>query len=135
VPLEVLYSADINTGEIKKVLEEPISCFCVSDDAIYYVPFKYKILYMPEDYENNKEDLIAWYQEHTVYACDLDGKNIRAVYTNDQIGYSSYFSVFDGMLYGFTSAYIEEEHNYSSKMNFTEIDLETGELLRVKKSE
>ena len=85
---------------------------------------------MPEDYENNKDDIKTWTQGDTVYACDLDGNNIHAVYTNDQICYSNYFSVFDGTLYSLTSTYIEEEHTYGSKVNFTAIDLETGELIR-----
>ena len=135
VSLKILYSVDVNTGEVKKVLEEPIVYFCVSDDAIYYVPFKYSVLYMPEDYENNKEDLKTWTQDNTVYACDFDGKNIRAVYANDQISYSSRFCVFDGILYSFTSMYNEEEYSYGSKVSFTVIDLETGELTIVKKSE
>ena len=135
VSLKILYSVDVNTGEVKKVLEEPIVYFCVSDDAIYYVPFKYSVLYMPEDYENNKDDLKTWTQDNTVYACDFDGKNIRAVYTNDKISYSSRFCVFDGILYSFTSMYNEEEYSYGNKVSFTVIDLETGELTIVKKSE
>ena len=134
-PQQILFSVDLNTGEVKKVLEEPIVYFCVTDDAVYYVPFKYRILYMPEDYENNKDDLKIWSQDYTVYACDLDGNNIRAVYSNDQISYTSMISVFDGVLYGYTSEYLEDEYTYGSKVLFTSIDLETGEIVRMKRAE
>ena len=76
-----------------------------------------------------------WSQDYTVYACDLDGNNIRAVYSNDQISYTSMISVFDGVLYGYTSEYLEEEYTYSGKVLFTSIDLETGEIVRMKRAE
>ena len=131
-PQEILFSVDINTGEVKKVLEEPVVNFCVTDDAVYYVPFKYRILYMPEDYENNKDDLRTWKMDYTVYACDLDGKNVRAVYSNDKISCSRWMAVIGGVLYSYISDYDEEEHTYSSKLSFGAIDLETGKAITEK---
>ena len=127
---KILFSVDINTGEVKKVVEDPVVYFCVSDDAVYYVPFNFKILYMPEDYENNKDDLKVWWVDSTVYACDLDGKNIRAVYSNDKISYSRRMAVFGGVLYSLIGDYDEEEHYYSSKVSFGAIDLETGKIAK-----
>jgi hypothetical protein len=85
---------------------------------------------MPEDYENNKDDLKIWSQDYTVYACDLDGKNVRAVYSNDKISYTSRMAVFDGVLYSLIGDYDEEEHYYSRKVSFGAIDLETGKIAK-----
>ena len=130
--LKILFFVDVNTGEVKKVIEEPVTDFTVANDAIYYVPFKYRILYMPEDYENNKDDLRTWKMDYTVYACDLDGKNVRAVYSNDKISCSRWMAVIGGVLYSYISDYDEEEHTYSSKLSFGAIDLETGKAITEK---
>ena len=129
-----LLSIDINTGEVKRILEEPITNFYLTDDAIYYVPFKYRILYMPEDYENNKDDLKSTTVDTTLYVCDLDGKNSRAVYTNDEVHFSHTIAIFDGVAYGDFRAFDEEKHVYN-KSFFGVLDLETGTLTRPKKSE
>ena len=133
-PLEILFSVDVNTGEVKKVIEEPVTDFTVANDAIYYVPFKHRILYMPEDYENNKDDLRTWVMDYTVYACDLDGKNVRTVYSNEKLNFYG-IVVIDGVLYCTCADYIEEEHTYSGTYSFRAIDLETGVITKPPKPE
>jgi hypothetical protein len=87
---------------------------------------------MPEDYENNKDDLITRWVDYTVYACDLDGKNIRAVYSNKMLNCTNRMAVFDGVLYSYFNHYNEETHSYTNKLSFGAIDLETGKAITKK---
>ncbi len=132
--LNFLVWVDIESGESGKVIEEPVTSFCLTDDAIYYVPFKLRHIYVPEDYEEHPEEVTVCISDESLYVCDLNGKNSRVIYTNEKMDYAKNFTVIDNILYGWLLDYNEETHRFD-KTFFGAIELETGRIIRTEKPE
>ena len=123
-----LVSVDINSGEWKKVIEEEVFAFTVTDDRIYYSPFKLRHLYVPENYQNNANDVVVSMIDSTLYSCNHDGGDIKAVFNNEIISSYYDFTVIDGRLHGMMSLYDESKHD-TTRLLFCSVDLATGEVL------
>ena len=132
--LSFLVWVDVNTGEAGRVLETPVTSFCLTDEAIYYSPFKIRNLYVPDDYEEHPENVKVCLMDETLYACNLDGSNVRKVYTNDTLDYAEDFTVIDEILYGWIYDYNEETRTFD-KTFFGAINFESGEIIRTEKPE
>ena len=123
---------DVATGEVKRFVDEPVVSFCLTDDAVYYVPFKLRV---SENYLNDPKKNTFRINDETLYACDLDGKNIRKVYTNESMLYSSIgYTVIDGFIYGWMNE-IDEETLQLGPLFFGAIEIETGRLIKTQKPE
>ena len=130
--LRGLLCMDINTGEIKRLVDEPIVDFCLTDDAVYYVPFKLRV---SKNFLSDPKKNTFRVNDETLYACDLDGKNIRKVYTDSSVIYCGMgFTVIDGFIYGWMSE-IDEETLQLGPLFFGGIEIETGRLIKTKKPE
>ena len=127
--LNYLVSVDVKTGEYKKLIEDPVITFCVTDDAIYYSPMVLRHMYIPEDYENHPEGVVVFLADATLYSCALDGSNAVEVYTNDKMDYVESYTVIDGVLYGWLFDFDENNHCFTNQY-FGAIDLNSGEITR-----
>lgn len=107
-----LVSVDIQSGEWKKVVDEPIITFCLTDTAIYYSPFKLRHMYIPDNYEQNPQDVVIFLADETLKACDLDGQNKRDIYSNSDMDYIESYTVIDGTLYGWMQEFNQDEHRF-----------------------
>ena len=132
--MSFLLWADVKTGENGRLLEEPVTDFCITDDTVYYLPFKLRYLFVPEDYEEHPEDVKTFFVDETLYACDLKGDNSREVYTNEKLTFAP-FTVIDSVLYGWMQDYDEETHWWNRQAFFGAIELETGRIIRSENSE
>jgi hypothetical protein len=129
--LFALLNIDANTGEVKRFVEEPIVGFCVTDDAVYYTPFKLRI---PEGYEEDREGKTVRMNDETLYACDHDGKNIRKVYTDGSVYYSDWCTVIDGYIYGWMNE-VDPNTYKLGPLFIGGIEIATGKLIKTEKPE
>ena len=104
---------------------KPVMTFSLTDDTIYYAPFKLRHLYVPDDYENNPEKVTFCLLDER--RCGIDGKNIRKVYTNDTLIMPN-FIVVGGIIYGWMFDYGEETHHFQE--HFRAIDMENDRIIR-----
>ena len=132
--MSFLLWADVKTGENGRLLEEPVARYCLTDHAVYYLPFKLRYFFVPEDYEEHPEDVKTFFVDETLHACDFNGENSREVYTNEKLSYDP-FTVIDGVLYGWMQDYDEEAHWWNRQAFFGAIELETGRMIRPETSE
>ena len=132
--MKFLIWMDVRTGETGRVVDNPVTGFCLTNDTIYYLPQKLRYFYVPEDYEEHPEDVVVYTVDETLHACDLNGENTREVYTNEKLSFSS-FTVIDGVLCGWMQDYDEETHWWNRQAFFGAIDLETGRIIRPGTSE
>jgi hypothetical protein len=126
-PYQFLVSVDIQTGEVKKAIENPVISYVLTDDTIYYAPFELRHMYIPDDYEQYPENVAIFLASATLYACDIDGGNHRAVYTNETMDYIEDFTVIDDTLYGWLYDFDEVNHMFGDAY-FGKIDFKTGEV-------
>ena len=70
----------------------------------------------------------------TLHACDLDGGDPRAVYTNEKLDYIEGFTVIDGTLYGWLYDFDDVNHVFGESY-FGSIDLASGEITRAEVEE
>ena len=132
--MKFLIWMDVRTGETGRVVDNPVTGFCLTNDTIYYLPQKLRYFYVPEDYEEHPEDVVVYTVDETLHACDLNGENTREVYTNEKLSFSS-FTVIDGVLCGWMQDYDEETHWWNRQAFFGAIDLETDKIIRPGTSE
>ena len=123
-----LLSVDIHTGEVKRVVEDPVISFALTNEAIYYAPFELRYMYVPENYEENPKGVVIFLASPTLYACDLNGENTKAVYTNETMDYIEAFTVIDNKLYGWLYEFDDANHAFKDSY-FGCIDLETKEII------
>ena len=122
-----LLRIDARTGEMKQLVEDPVYGLTVTDDAIYYTEQAIRILYLPEDYEKHPEKVALTGSNDTIYACDLDGGNRRAVYTDPNLDVNYFNRIIDNCLYGWLRVYNEDEHQMGIRF-FGKLDFATGEI-------
>ncbi|MBQ2766597.1 MAG: hypothetical protein IJF49_00790 [Clostridia bacterium] len=129
VPLRKSYliKIDAETGEMIQPLEEPVCGLIVTDDTIYYTEQTIRELYVPMDYVDHPEKVVVSSSYETIYACDLDGKNPRAVYSDPYLNVDYINRIIDNCLYGWISVYDETEHKLSDRF-FAKLDFATGEI-------
>lgn len=125
--LSFLLCIDMKTGDVKKVIEEPVISFCLTDDTIYYSLFELRHLYIPEDYKEHPENVVIFLTSPDLHACDLDGSNDRVIYTNEEINFATSYTIIDEVLYGFLWDYNENLHKFGDTY-FGKIDFSTGKV-------
>lgn len=131
-PLNFLLCIDLTTNEVKQILDQPLCNFCLTDDAIYYVPFELRHIYIPDDYQENPNSVSICLFEDALYKCDLDGEGSQKLYSNDQIDFIENFIVVEDTLYGWMYDYNEQTHLYD-KTFFGAIELNTGRVIHTVK--
>ena len=57
--MKFLICMDVRTGETGRVVDDPVTGFCLTNDTIYYLPQKLRYFYVPEDYEEHPEDVVV----------------------------------------------------------------------------
>ncbi len=120
-----LISVDLKSGSAYRLLDKPISSFCLMDNAIYYSPFELRHMYIPEDYSTKPQNVSVFLASATLYACDIDGKNSRALFTNENVDFVEFYTVVEDCLYGWLWNYDQEAHGFS-EIYYGRIDLKTG---------
>lgn len=136
--LAYLVSIDMDTGEGGKLMEAPVEFFDVTETGIYYIPYRLRILYLPENYaEDDDPDklnkvLLSTQDEH-LWACGFGGENPRKVAEKAHADVVNLATVLDGELYGMLQIYDIDAH--TKEVLYATFNLESGEVIRVKKEE
>ena len=123
--LSYLVAVDVHTGELTRVVDEPVIQFCVTNEGIYYAPLKLRHMYIPEDYEENPNKIQIFWADETLHFCNHDGSGKKEVYTNEKMDYVEMFTVIDNILYGLLFDYDDESHRWGERYHGS-IDLATG---------
>ncbi len=123
-----LVSVDVNTGEAKRVVEDAVESFCVTDDRIYYSPFELRHLFVPDNYKSDQSGLVTSFCADSLYSCKHDGSDVRAEYSNPNIKGYGEFTVVGGKVCGKISIY-DEDNKYNKPAEFVSVNLENGEVL------
>jgi hypothetical protein len=120
------------TGEWRYFVDVPVLTYRLCDDAIYYSPVEFRQvndpnIYAPTDPEGAKYLLGS----STLYACDHDGGNVRAVYTDEThtLDFINHYTVVDGVLYGWIFEFDFNANKFGQSF-FAEIHFDTGEVIR-----
>ena len=124
---QFLVKIDIQTGEMTQLLDERIDHFWLTEDTIYYTELGFRVFYIPEDYETNPNASMGLTLSlDTLYACDLDGSNRRAVYTDPLTIFSYKGTIIDNCYYG--NLYVHDETQHKTNYDvYGKIDFTTGE--------
>ncbi len=131
--MSFLMRIDLGSKEAERVVEGPVENFTVTEQGIYYVPFKLRYLYLPDDPEGSPDKVKYCLFEESIYFCDHDGSNARVVYTNDKLDFTFYFTVIDNTLYGWLFDFDEQEKNFSSSGYFGSVNFDTGRIVHAEK--
>lgn len=131
-PLCFLLRIDLTTKEVQQLLDQPLCSFYLSDDAIYYVPFELRHIYIPDNYKEHPNTVSICLFEDSIYRCDLNGEHSEKLYSNDRIDFVENFVVIEDTLYGWLFDYNEETHCYD-KTFFGGIEFSTGRVIRTEK--
>jgi len=127
-----LISIDIHTGEVKRVVDEPVLMFHVTDEGIYYCPQTLWVMHVPEDYEEHPEDVVINQGDDTIHFCNFDGSGDKIVYQNGKLFAVLQFTIINNVYYGYVMEYNEEDHSFDSP-RFVTIDFATGEVIEAPK--
>lgn len=131
-PLNFLLCIDLTTKQARQILDQPLCNFYLTDDAIYYVPFELRHIYIPDDYQEQPNSVSICLFEDAIYRCDLNGENSKKLYSNSQIDFIENFVVIEDTLYGWLYDYNEQTHTYD-KTFFGGIEFDTGRVIRTEK--
>ena len=131
--MSFLMFIDLESGQAECVVEQPVENFTVTEQGIYYVPFKLRYLYVPENPEQNPREIKYCLFEESVYFCKHDGSDAKVVYTNEKLDFSFRFTVVDNTLYGWLFDYNEQEKGFSSSGYFGSVNFDTGRIVHAEK--
>lgn len=121
---------DAESGEWARVVDVPIDGYEIANDAIYYARAEGRQINDPVRYPPDSEGYRSISNGPTLYACDHDGKNTRAVWTDESglVEFGLNFTVVDGMFYGWVKRFDMEKNEWSD-LFFAEIHLKSGEII------
>ncbi|MBQ7338708.1 MAG: hypothetical protein IJW40_09695 [Clostridia bacterium] len=126
-----LIVVDEQTRECKVVGDVPVRNYCITNDAIYFWPVDPHQINDPSIYPPESDGYVAIGDSPTLFACDLDGENIRKVWT-EQTGlleYAGDCTIVDGVLYGWMREFDLKTNAFGERF-FAEIHFDTGEIIR-----
>lgn len=123
-PNKYLLCLDINTGKFERVLDIQISTYCLTENAIYYSPMAVRGLAEKNTYKASIEEVS--FTDETLFACDLDGRNIREIYTNKDTFFGN-IKILNGKVYCNLGLFNYENESFDF-YEYTEIDLSTKEI-------
>jgi hypothetical protein len=127
---KLLAQMDPQTGGWAYVIKTPIASYSITNDAIYYVPADHRQVNDPQKYPTSKKGALYASFADSVYACDHNGDNVRKVWTDESgvLNFASYFTVVDGVHYGYFSKFDAEENAWGTA-HFGELHYDTGEII------
>ena len=121
---------DAQTGEWHYVVDIPVVTYYITNEAIYFSPVEERQVSDPTRYPPGSNDAKSVSYSATLYACDLDGSNVRAVWTDKSgvLDFTSYYTVVDGIYYGWLAEFDIDKNSWGESY-FAEIHLDTGEII------
>ena len=128
----MISSIDQATGEWKYLIDMPVFCWYFSEDTIYFWPSGIRqINAEPERYVPGDDDYAVMFYSATMYACDLDGGNIRPVWTDESgcLDYGTESVIIDDVLYGWMRQFNQKTNTWSERF-YGELHFDTGEVIR-----
>lgn len=126
-PDSYLIALDIKKKEWKKAVDDPVSIFCVTEDGIFYVKKKYRLL-PKSDFALSINDVLTVYGDDSICSQPIGGGEEQVVYTNEKISYNEIFSVKNGKLCGRINSPTETEYDY--KVKFAVIDFSSKNIVQ-----
>ena len=131
-PDDYLISLDIKKKEWKKVIDVPVSLFCVTEDGIFYVKKKYRLL-LTSNFALSIHDVLTVYGDDSICSQPIGGGEEQVLYTNEKISFNEIFTVKDGKFCGRINSPTETEYDY--KVKFAVIDLSSKNIVQFDISE
>ncbi len=122
-PDDYLIALDIKNKKWKKAVDGPVSLFCVTEDRIYYIRKKYRLIPISE-FAISMNDVLTVYCDDSICSQPIGGGEKRVHYTNDKISFNEIFTIKDGKFCGRINSPTETEYDYSIK--FAVIDFSSG---------
>jgi len=121
---------DAISGEWSYIVDVDVTNYWITNDAIYFSPYEHRLLSDPERYPEGSDE--AHYADFsaTLYACDLDGENVRAVFTDTSgvLGVGNNSTVVDDIYYGWIN-HFDQKKNAWGEVYFAELHFDTGEII------
>ena len=96
------------------MFEEPINCFYMTEDEIIYMPKVHNVTEI-------RGKLMPLYSDK-IFACDLDGKNSREIFSGLDIWAYFILAIKDEKIY------VNDGYAETVKESIKEIDINTGEV-------
>ena len=121
---------DAQTGEWHYVVDIPVVTYYITNEAVYFSPVEERQVSDPTRYPPGSNDAKSVIYSATLYACDLDGSNVRAVWTDKSgvLDFTSYYTVVDGIYYGWLAEFDIDKNSWG-ELYFAEIHLDTGDII------
>ena len=125
-----LVCVDIEKATWRYLIDAPVHNFRVENEAIYFTPIEIRQVNDPTIYPPTQPEAFFFDYSATLYACDHDGGNIRAIYTDPtgEMDFDGYYTVIDNVFYGFLWNF-DHELNTLGDRYFAEIHFDTGEII------
>jgi hypothetical protein len=125
-----LVTVDIETGEWKFLVEVPVVTYHITNEAVYFSPVEIRQMNDPEIYPPVSAEAKFFAASATLYACDLDGSNIREVWTDDSNSFDfvEYYTVVDNIFYGILFKFDQNQNKFGDYY-YAEIHFDTGEII------
>ncbi len=124
-----IVTVDVETGEWNYLLDVSTSSYCITNEAIYFVPAEITQRSDPDVYAPSDEQTKYCSCPSVLYACDLDGGNIRLAWKeNERHICLLNYTVVEDTLYTLTSEFDQQSNRYGDT-SFAEIHLDTGKIL------
>ncbi len=121
---------DVESGEWRYLMDTPVHSYELTNDGIYFMLTEMWQINDPALYPPDSEEACFHSHYPTLYACDLDGGNVREIWSseNTAIDFSHNFTVVDQVLYGQLQEF-DFENNAWGEHRFVEIHLDTGVII------
>ncbi len=127
--LTYLVSVDLQTGTGGKLLEFPVEFLDVTEEGIYYIPYRLRILFSSGDATAPTDAAPVSTQDDGLWMCDFDGTHPRRVAEKPHVDAMSVATVSCGELYGMLVIYDGEAHTRA--ITSGSMNLASGEVTRV----
>ena len=131
-PDDYLIALDIKSKKWEKVFDFPVSLFCVTEDGIFYVKKKYRLL-LTSNFALSIHDVLTVYGDSSICSQPIGGGEEQVLYTNEKISFNEIFTVKDGKFCGRIISPTETEYDY--KIKFAVIDLSSKNIVQFDISE
>ena len=109
-----LLTFNMKTKKSRLLLEEPINCYYMTADEIIYMPKVHRTIEIGGK-------IMPLYNDK-IFACDLDGKNSREIFSGLEIWAYSILAIKDEKIY------VHDGYAETAKASIKEIDINTGEV-------
>ncbi|MBQ7338058.1 MAG: DUF5050 domain-containing protein [Clostridia bacterium] len=123
--LQMVITIDVASGTWHEMVDVPVANYYIEQDTVYFLPCEDRLIGGADSDHPTYASVSA-----TLYACDLDGGNIRPIWTDKsgRLDYSDYYAVVDGIIYAWIREYDPETQAYTESY-FAEIRTKTDEII------